>query len=312
MVRVLVAAPELESNTRSAGTPTPATGTHVAFAAEQSAAVSASPGNADTRPMGPLITPVAGPTAAAATEQSVAKPALAPSAQGLVPRGRGFPRESVPLTTYQHHPDAAAAITRMKADDSGVTGTPLSSVQQRLYADIQIERWLTGSQGATDTNRHLLAANYATDSERAWTSIFQAERLGLPVVSTCAAHQVDFRHLFLQDGSRDYVAVIALLQTMLHDASFSFVNLVPSGGRKVRSPLGASRDSQALSDALSLRELLVAEQDAWNLIAEGQNFTVRREDAPFQVLDPGTPEDYQLEENGNILILTAEERDLTL
>ncbi|GMF53355.1 unnamed protein product [Phytophthora fragariaefolia] len=96
---------------------------------------------------------------------------------------------------------------------------------------------------------------------------------------------------------------------MLHDAGFSFVNLEPSGGRKVRPPIGASRDSQALSDALSLRELLVAEQDAWNLIAEGRSFTVRREDAPFQFLDPGTPEDYQLEEDGDILMLTAVEAE---
>ncbi|GMF23989.1 unnamed protein product [Phytophthora fragariaefolia] len=132
----------------------------------------------------------------------------------------------------------------------------------------------------------------------------------LPVVFTRVAHQVDFRRLFLEDGSRDYLAVTALPQTMLHDAGFSFVKLVPSGECTVRPSLGASRDSQAQSDALSLRELLVAEQGSWNLIAEGRSFTVRREDAPFLVLDPGAPEDYQLEEDEDTRMLTDEERDL--
>ncbi|GMF47046.1 unnamed protein product [Phytophthora fragariaefolia] len=91
-------APRGNACTRSEVTPTQATGTPVAFAAEQSAGISASPGNADTkpvmyltttadcsagesvfprnadtRPMRSLITPIAGPTAAA-TEQSVTKP----------------------------------------------------------------------------------------------------------------------------------------------------------------------------------------------------------------------------------------------
>ncbi|KAG7376259.1 hypothetical protein PHYPSEUDO_013915 [Phytophthora pseudosyringae] len=59
-----------------------------------------------------------------------------------------------------------------------------------------------------------------------------------------------------------------------------------------------------------LWEFLVNGQNAWNQIAEGRRFSVRREDVPFQVLDPAPATSFPVEEDGDVLMLTVEEQEL--
>ncbi|KAG7375598.1 hypothetical protein PHYPSEUDO_000505 [Phytophthora pseudosyringae] len=97
---------------------------------------------------------------------------------------------------------------------------------------------------------------------------------------------------------------------MLHEAGFAFINLVPAWGHSVSPELLASQDARFISDAMFLREFLVNGQSAWNQIAEGRRFRVRREDVPFQVLDPAAAASFPVEEAGDVLMLTVEEQEL--
>ncbi|OWY94964.1 hypothetical protein PHMEG_00035167 [Phytophthora megakarya] len=106
------------------------------------------------------------------------------------------------------------------------------------------------------------------------------------VVADHLALQVDLEELRFADGARDFTSVIAVLQTMLHDAGYAFLNLVPTWGRTLSPELLAAQDGQFTSDASFLWGLLTVEQVAWNEIARGRHYSVRRDDAPFQALAP--------------------------
>ncbi|OWY99114.1 hypothetical protein PHMEG_00029946, partial [Phytophthora megakarya] len=119
---------------------------------------------------------------------------------------------------------------------------------------------------------------------------------------------VDLEKLRFADGVRDFTSVIAVLQTMLHDAGYAFLNLVPTWGRTLSPELLAAQDGQFMSDASFLWGLLTIEQVAWNEIARGRNYSVRRDDAPFRALDPETA--FPVEDDGDALMLTLEEQEL--
>ncbi|KAG7387678.1 hypothetical protein PHYPSEUDO_013805 [Phytophthora pseudosyringae] len=133
----------------------------------------------------------------------------------------------------------------------------------------------------TEAIRYLREVNVSGDPERPWTASFKAECLCLPVTSDGVPRRVDLTRLHRHDGSRDYVSVMALVQTMLHEAGFAFINLVPAWGHSVSPELLASQDARFISDAMFLREFLVNGQSAWNQIAKGRRFSVRREEIPF-------------------------------
>ncbi|OWZ17600.1 LOW QUALITY PROTEIN: hypothetical protein PHMEG_0008437 [Phytophthora megakarya] len=112
------------------------------------------------------------------------------------------------------------------------------------------------------------------------------------------------------DGARDFTSVIAVLQTMLHDAGYAFLNLAPTWGRTLNPELLAAKDGQFMSDASFLWGLLTVEQVAWNEIARGRHYSVRRDDAPFQILDSETASAFSVEDDGDTLMLTLEEQVL--
>ncbi|EGZ06247.1 hypothetical protein PHYSODRAFT_246575 [Phytophthora sojae] len=206
-------------------------------------------------------------------------------------------------------------------------------LQQREYADAQVARWRSRGLGVMsppdpyyperrhwpmrnwlmeikETIRYLREINLSGDPERPWVANFRGECLCLPVVSDHQARQVDFNILWLEDGSRDYISVIAILQTMLSDAGFAFVNLLPSWGQSLRSEFFKARDVRFMSDAMFLRQLLANSQDAWDQIARGRKFSVRREDVPSQTLDPEAAGAFPVEDDGDALMLTSEEQEL--
>ncbi|OWZ05043.1 LOW QUALITY PROTEIN: hypothetical protein PHMEG_00022944 [Phytophthora megakarya] len=127
---------------------------------------------------------------------------------------------------------------------------------------------------------------------------------------TRVALQVDLEELRFSGGARDFTSVIATLQTMLHDAGYAFLNLVPTWGRTLSPELLAAQDGQFMSDASFLWGLLTLEQVAWNEIAQGRQYSVRRDDAPFQTLDPEVTSAFRFEDDGDTLMLTPEEQEL--
>ncbi|OWY98819.1 hypothetical protein PHMEG_00030314, partial [Phytophthora megakarya] len=145
---------------------------------------------------------------------------------------------------------------------------------------------------------------------RPWTANFRSECLCLPVVTDPVVLQVDLEELRFSSGARDFTSVIATLQTMLHDAGYAFPNLVPTWGRTLSPELLAAQDGHFMSDASFLWGLLTVEQVAWNEIAQGRQYSVRRDDAPFQTLDPEVTSTFRLEDNGDTLMLTPEEQEL--
>ncbi|EGZ23966.1 hypothetical protein PHYSODRAFT_296199 [Phytophthora sojae] len=237
---------------------------------------------------------------------------------------------------YELHPGVAAALDAVRGaphDGVLVAQTQLSRLQQCGYAEAQVARWRSRGarvmsppdpyyperrhwpmrnwlREAKETIRYLREVNVSGDPERSWVASFRGECLCLPVVSDHQAWLIDFNILWPEDGSRDYVSVIALLQTMLSDAGFAFVNLVPSWGQSLHPEFFRPRDARFISDALFLRRLLVNEQDAWDQIARERKFSVRREDVPFQVLDPEAATAFPVEDDGDALTLTSEEQEL--
>ncbi|OWY91725.1 hypothetical protein PHMEG_00039579 [Phytophthora megakarya] len=159
-----------------------------------------------------------------------------------------------------------------------------------------------------ETIRHLREITSAGSPGRPWTANFRSECLCLPVVADPLALQVDLEELRFADGARDFTSVIAVLQTMLHDAGYAFLNLVPTWGRTLSPEQLAAQDGQFMSDTSFLWGLLTIEQAAWNEIARGRHYSVRRDDAPFQALDPETA--FPVENDGDALMLTLEEQEL--
>ncbi|KAG7375604.1 hypothetical protein PHYPSEUDO_000502, partial [Phytophthora pseudosyringae] len=275
------------------------------------AAPPASSGNAGTRSVGPphhlgskgsccpnpvslLTTPPA--------EQSVANPSPELETQALV--SRRSPRPGAPgmkETTFELHPGIAAPSASLCEASAGGALTPpaaFSEAQQREYADSQVARWKSRGPGVvsppdpyyperrhwpmrnwlmevTEAIRHLREINVSGDPERPWTASFKAECLCLPVISDGVLHRVDLTQLHRHDGSRDYVSVMAPVQTMLHEAGFAFINLVPAWGHSVSPELLASQDARFISDAMFLREFLVNGQSAWKQELLGSAMVIR-------------------------------------
>ncbi|OWZ02428.1 hypothetical protein PHMEG_00026011 [Phytophthora megakarya] len=137
-----------------------------------------------------------------------------------------------------------------------------------------------------ETIRHLREITSAGSPGRPWTANIRSEYLCLLVDADPLALQVDLEELHFADGVPDFTSVIAVLQTMLHDAGYAFLNLVPTWGRTLSPELLAAQDGQFMSDASFLWGLLTIEQVAWNEIARGRHYSVRRDDTSFQALGP--------------------------
>ncbi|OWZ08655.1 hypothetical protein PHMEG_00018761 [Phytophthora megakarya] len=110
----------------------------------------------------------------------------------------------------------------------------------------QMRNWLLGKK---ETIWHLQEITSTGSPGRPWTANFRSECLCLPVVADPQALQVDLEELRFADGARDFTSVIAVLQTMLHDAGYAFLNLVSTWGRTLTPELLAAQDGQFISEA---------------------------------------------------------------
>ncbi|KAG7383568.1 hypothetical protein PHYPSEUDO_003547 [Phytophthora pseudosyringae] len=287
----------------------PATGSQklTSVGSQLTAVLPASSGNAGTRSTNPvnlLTTPAA--------EQSVANPSPGLETQALV--SRTLPRPGAPAmegTTFELHPGIAAPSASLREASAGgalAPGAALSEAQQREYADSQVARWKSRGPGVvsppdpyyperrhwpmrnwlmevTEAIRYLREINVSGDPERPWTASFKAECLCLPVISDGVPHRVDLAQLHRHDRSRDYVSVMALVQTMLREAGFAFINLVPAWGHSVSPELLASQDARS--------------QKAGGLACAEKRF-----------LDPAAAASFPVEEDGDVLMLTVEVQEL--
>ncbi|OWZ01135.1 hypothetical protein PHMEG_00027541 [Phytophthora megakarya] len=318
-------APSGDAGTRPSGTPdTLAVGTNTA---EQSAALSASLGDADTNLVSALTTRSA-ERSVAATHSGVGETALTT---------RRTPKPSATqASSLKLHPTVAASLGTLRDSTRRtalVAQSRLSAVQVRQYVAAQVYRWMSREPGIVqpldpyypdrhhwpmrawllekkETVRHLREIASGGGPKRPWTANFRSECLCLPVVTDPMALQVDLEELRFSSGARDFTSVIATLQTMMHYAGYAFLNLVPTWGRTLSPELLAAQDGQFMSDASFLSGLLTVEQVAWNEIAQGRQYRVRRDDAPFQTLDPEVTSTFRLEDDGDTLMLTPEEQEL--
>ncbi|OWZ04179.1 hypothetical protein PHMEG_00023959 [Phytophthora megakarya] len=200
------------------------------------------------------------------------------------------------------------------------------AVQVRQYVATQVHRWMSREPGIVqppdpyypdrhhwpmrtwlrekkETVRHLREMAPAGSPGWPWPANFRSECLCLPVVTDPVVLQVDLEELRFSGGARDFTSVITNLQTMLHDAGYAFLNLVPTWGRTLSPELLAALDGQFMSDASFLTGRV--ERDR-----QGRHYSVRRDDAPFQTLDPEVTSSFQLEDDGDTLMLTPEEQEL--
>ncbi|OWZ00275.1 hypothetical protein PHMEG_00028573 [Phytophthora megakarya] len=229
------------------------------------------------------------------------------------------------------HPTVAASLGTLRSstrETALVAQSRHSAVQVHRYVAAQVHRWMNREPGIVqppdpyypdrhhwpmrtwllekkETVRHIREIASVGGPGRPWTANFRSECLCLPVVTAPVAIQVDSEELRFSSGARDFTSVIATLQTMLNDAGYAFLNLVPTWGRTLSPELLAALDGQFMSDASFLWGLLTVEQVAWNEIAQGRQYSVRRDDALFQTLDPEAT--FRLEDAGDTLMLTPEE-----
>ncbi|OWY93786.1 hypothetical protein PHMEG_00036686, partial [Phytophthora megakarya] len=152
-----------------------------------------------------------------------------------------------------------------------------------------------------ETIRHLREITSASSSGRSWTANLRSECLHLPVVTDPLALRVNLEELRFDDGTRDSTSVVAVLQTMLHDAGYGFRNLVPTWG---------CTWVQFMSYTKFLWELLVFEQSAWNEIAHGSRCGVRSDDVPFKVLNTEAAAVSSVGDNGTVSLLTPDDQAL--
>ncbi|OWZ07085.1 hypothetical protein PHMEG_00020570 [Phytophthora megakarya] len=261
-------APSGDAGPRPSGKPDAlSVGSNTARAVEQSAALSASFGNADTNPVSALTTRSA--------EQSTPSLIL--------------------------HPNVTASLRPLQDSAHGTTSVPQPqdlAVQVRQYVATQVYRWTSREPGVVpppdpyyidrhhwpmknwllekkEPIRHLRQIAVVSSPGRPWTANFRSECLSPPVIADPLARQVDLEELCFADGAREFTSVIVVLQTMLHNAGYAFLNLGPTSGRTLSPEL---------------------------LAADGQ-FIVRRDDAPFQALDRRL-------HDGDALMLTLEDQEL--
>ncbi|OWY99575.1 hypothetical protein PHMEG_00029401 [Phytophthora megakarya] len=297
-------APSGDAGTRSSGTPdTLAVGTNTARAVEQSTALSASLGNADTNLVSALTTRSTG-RSVAATHSGAEETALTtqrtpnPSATQISSL-KFYPTVAASLGTLQDSTRETALVARSRH----------SAAQVRQYVAAQVHRWMSREPGIVQPPDPYYPDRHHWPM-RTWLLEKKETCLCLPVVTDPVVLQVDLEELRFSGGARDFTSVIATLQTMLHDAGYAFLNLVPTWGRTLSLELLASQVGQFMSDASFLWGLLTVEQVAWNEIAQGRQYSVRRDDAPFQTLDPEVTSAFRLEDDGDTLMLTPEEQEL--
>ncbi|OWY97485.1 LOW QUALITY PROTEIN: hypothetical protein PHMEG_00031970, partial [Phytophthora megakarya] len=290
-----------------------AVGTNTARAVEQSTALSASLGNADTNLVSALTT--------RSTERSVAASHSGVGETTMITRRTPI-SSATQTSSLKLHPTVAASLGTLRGSTRETAMVAQSRHSAVQYVAAQMHRWMSREPGVVqppdpyypdrhhwpmrtwllekkETVRHIREIASGGGPGRPWTANFRSECLCLPVVTDPVALQVDLEELRFSSGARDFTSVIATLQIMLHDAGYAFLNLVPTWGRTLSPELLAAQDGQFMSDASFLWGLLTVEQ-----------YSVRRDDAPFQTLDTEVTSTFRLEDDGDTPMLTPEEQEL--
>ncbi|OWZ00994.1 hypothetical protein PHMEG_00027701 [Phytophthora megakarya] len=184
----------------------------------------------------------------------------------------------------------AAQVHRWVSREPGIVQPPDPNYPDRHHWPMRT--WLLEKKETVRHIREIASAGVALACQL-------SERVSL---LTRVVLQVDLEESRFSSGARDFTSVIATLQTMLHDAGYAFPNLVPTWGRTLSPELLAAQDGQFMSDDI--------EQVAWNEIAQGRQYSVRRDDALFQTLDHEVTSTFRLEDDGDTLMLTPEKQQL--
>ncbi|OWZ06785.1 LOW QUALITY PROTEIN: hypothetical protein PHMEG_00020920 [Phytophthora megakarya] len=244
--------------------------------------------NADTNPVSALTARSAGQPVAA-THSGVDRPGE-PEAFGTKPdtdtyvetssESRRFPEVVPGFRPWDRVGSPASVLCGPGAPVRGHPSTTLNesgtwrrAAPDPYYPDRHhwpMRNWLLEKK---ETIRHLGEITSAGSPGRPWTTNFQSECLCLPVV----ADPWHFRSTWRNCASS------MRLGTLHHVArrAYAYLNLVPTWGRTLSPELLAAQDGQ---------------------------FIVRRDDAPFQALDPEIA--FPVEDDGDALMLMLEEQEL--
>ncbi|KAG7380093.1 hypothetical protein PHYPSEUDO_007799 [Phytophthora pseudosyringae] len=255
---------------------TPAAGSQglTSVGSQLTAAPPASFGNAGTRSVATPTNLAARPHPARAAEKSAAMSAPPPTQTET----RTSPRPDAPAmeeTMFELHPGVAtplASLCDASAEGTLALGAQLSEAQQCEYVDSQVAQWT--SRGPT-------------------------------VVSPPDPYYPERRHWPMRNWLMEMTEAIRPYSTS--PASPSSTWSQPGELGKLRAPHVPRR-------AVHIRSHLppgIPPQRAECLEPDRgrQRFSVRREDVPFQVLDPKAAASFPVEEDGDVLMLTVEEHE---
>ncbi|OWZ09697.1 LOW QUALITY PROTEIN: hypothetical protein PHMEG_00017560 [Phytophthora megakarya] len=302
------------AGTRPSETPdTLAVRLSTARAVEPSTVLSASFWNADADPVSAL-------TARSAGQPVAAKPTGVGDTALTTRRPLGPSATQTP--SLRLHPTVAASLRTLQDSTRETTLAAQqrhSAAQVCQYVAAQVHRWMSRGSGVVPPpdpyypDRHhrpmrkwLLEKKYTVRHLREIASVGRGD-LGPPTSgANASAYPWLPPHSYFRRIWKNYVSPT----TMLHDAGYTFLNSVPTWGRTLSPELLTAQDGQFMSDASFLWGLLTVEQVVWNEIARGRQYSVRRDDASFQTLDPEVASPFPDEEDGDTLILTIEEQEL--
>ncbi|RLN75106.1 hypothetical protein BBJ28_00016410, partial [Nothophytophthora sp. Chile5] len=193
---------------------------------------------------------------------------------------------------------------------------PLSDADARVYGNEQLNRWLNtpnslitppdvvydqSEQGfdmeawvraAFRTGQHLTTQNSAQTREGAWVQVLQAQRRRLPSISDPSAVMISPMLL-------SPLACVALLQTMLLEAGFEFINVIPIW-ENLQAVSGVS-ESQIWSGVEESRNRLGEECREWRRLMRNVSYHVRQRMEPLPEIPP--PIEYHpTDEDGDLLM----------
>ncbi|RLN73515.1 hypothetical protein BBJ28_00026995, partial [Nothophytophthora sp. Chile5] len=167
---------------------------------------------------------------------------------------------------------------------------PVDVVYDQREQGFSMRAWV---QAAFRTSAYLSEQESTSSQDNAWLRTLKARRKRLPVTS-------DLRAMMVSPKLLSPVACVAVLQTMLLESGFEFVNIVPVWGEtQVLSEI-PSRHVQRGAETLC--SCLGDESLEWHKLMERVPFHVRRSQDPRLELPPPQIEYHPTDEDGDLLM----------
>ncbi|RLN97265.1 hypothetical protein BBJ28_00024237 [Nothophytophthora sp. Chile5] len=167
---------------------------------------------------------------------------------------------------------------------------PVDVVYDQREQGFSMRAWV---QAAFRTSAYLSEQESTSSQDNAWLRTLKARRKQLPVTS-------DLRAMPVSPKLLSPVACVAVLQTMLLESGFEFVNIVPVWGETPGLSEIPSRHVQRGAETLC--SCLGDESLEWHKLMERVPFHVRRSQDPRLELPPPQIEYHPTDEDGDLLM----------